>query len=962
MHFIWGIGFDPVYAQLGQSQGFCVVLLVIGIFSASRCEQKKGEGTNAHSFLMEFGNGIINQCGIVTLTKVSGRKSLFMISADSQNRVLEFSPFLKQLVTRHPGWLEALQLNGRLETISPPCTEQLAVGIEKCGLDSALRQFRNQEMLRLIWRDLNELAPVDEILADLSTLADVCLQASVKFHTLAYEEKHGIPRSPDGQAQKLIIIGLGKLGGGELNLSSDVDIIFCYPDRGVCDGRRGLSNEQFFTRLARSVIKSLSTITADGFCFRVDTRLRPFGDSGPLVSSFAALEQYYQREGRDWERYALIKARPVAGDLVSGQQILGILKPFVYRRYIDFGAIEALRVMHANVREDALRKDRGDDIKRGPGGIREIEFLVQTFQLLRGGREASLQTPSIFAATTALEELQLLPDETTSEILACYRFLRRTENRIQALHDQQTHRVPVGEDGLRVANAMGYEDMTGFQLALDDTRNTVQSLFEKSLPGPTEPSNEKSPWHSYWQNLRNSIHDESSDSTDWTPLANFVKRLNRLSLSQRASQRLDQFMPVLLKQIDTLSPDDAIVDRVLDLVSTICRRSAYLSLLVQNPVAGKRMLELFAASKRVAQAVTRHPALLDELIDPSLGAYPPTRKDIQANIQRVLKANTDTETALQELNYLKLVISLRIAVAVLKSTMSVYESRLTLSQLAESLVQAVLNLSILEMQTRHGQLPGPELAVIGYGSLGACALGFDSDLDLIFLYQPVTSESDGARPIPAERYHTGVARRMLSLLSATTPSGRLYSIDARLRPNGRAGLLVSSIDAFRRYQSEEAWTWELQALTRARPIAGNAKTGESFTTIRQQVLIMPRDKALIREEISAMRNRIRAEHKDGYPLKHGPGGLLDVEFVVQLGLLINADIYPEVIQSTKVNEQLKTLVACGWINNNEFNVLDDAYMQLSHAIQQVALVDDSADVDTAPLLGIAQALCNEILG
>ncbi len=348
-----------------------------------------------------------------------------MISANIQNRGLEFSPFLDQLVTRHPDWLETLQANGRLDNVSPPSARRLAVDIEKSGLDSALRQFRNQEMLRLIWRDLNELAPVDEILADLSTLADVCLQASVKFHTRAYEEKHGIPRSPEGQAQKLIVIGLGKLGGGELNLSSDVDIVFCYPDRGVCDGRRGMANEQFFTRLARSVIKSLSTITADGFCFRVDTRLRPFGDSGPLVSSFAALEQYYQREGRDWERYALIKARPVAGDLVAGQQILDILKPFVYRRYIDFGAIDSLRDMHANVREDALRKDRLDDIKRGPGGIREIEFLVQTFQLLRGGREASLQTPSIFAATTALQELQLLPDETISEILASYRFCEK---------------------------------------------------------------------------------------------------------------------------------------------------------------------------------------------------------------------------------------------------------------------------------------------------------------------------------------------------------------------------------------------------------------------------------------------------------------------------------------------------------------------------------------------------------
>jgi len=881
--------------------------------------------------------------------------------SSSQNPALDYSPFLNQLVTRHPDWLKGLQASGRLEKNSPPNAKQLAAGIDKNGLNPALRQFRNREMMRLIWRDLNDLAPVDEILADLSTLADICQQAAVNYHTRVLEEKYGIPRSADGLAQKLIVIGLGKLGGCELNLSSDIDIIFCYPDAGVCDGRRGLANEQFFTRLARQVIRSLSELTADGFCFRVDTRLRPFGESGPLVSSFSALEQYYQREGRDWERYALIKARPVAGDLIQGQQLLDILKPFVYRRYIDFGAIESLRDMHANVRADALRKDRLDDIKRGPGGIREIEFLTQTFQLLRGGREPALQTPSIFSAVISLQKLQLLPDNAATEILTAYRFLRKTENRIQALHDQQTHRVPAGEDGLRVARAMGFETMADFQTALDETRNKVQSLFEQCLPQPTAPADDKNPWHSYWQRIRNSNQDESAAITGWKPLADFVKRLNRLSLSQRASRRLDQFMPVLLEHFDSMSPGDAVIHRVLDLVSAICRRSAYLSLLVHNPDASKRMLELFTTSKRVAQAVTRYPALLDELIDPSLGAYPPTRTDIQANVQRVLDGNNDTETTLQELNYLKQVLNLRIAVAVLQSTMSAFEAQSALSQLARSQVQATLVLSQLEMEARHGSLAGPELTVIAYGSLGASALGFDSDLDLIFLYQPVTALSDGNRPIPAERYHTGVARRMLSLLSATTPSGRLYSIDARLRPNGRAGLLVSSVDAFSRYQLEEAWIWELQALTRARAVAGNTETAEKFTATRQQVLTVSRDLDLVRKEIPAMRERIRAEHHDSNPLKHAPGGLLDIEFVVQLGLLLNANRFPEVIKSTEINQQLRALQGCGWIDASTFKTLDKAYTQLVHAKQQTALIDDSIEIETASLLKIAQALCAEIL-
>ncbi len=605
------------------------------------------------------------------------------MSAATQNSALDFSPFLKQLIARHPDWLDQLETSGRLENISPPRPDQLKADIVRAGLNPALRQFRNHEMMRLIWRDLNNLAPVDEILADLSTLADICLQAAIQYHSSILEENHGTPRGPDNQAQKLVVIGLGKLGGGELNLSSDIDIIFCYPDNGVCDGRRGLANEQFFTRLARQVIRSLSEITADGFCFRVDTRLRPFGESGPLVSSFSALEQYYQREGRDWERYAWIKARPVAGDMLAGQQLLGILKPFVYRRYIDFGAIDALRDMHANVRADAKRKNRLDDIKRGPGGIREIEFLVQTFQLLRGGRDKTLQTASLFTATNELEKLELLPVKAIHDLLAAYRFLRRTENRIQALHDQQTHQVPVGEDGLRVAQAMGFKTVESFRLELDNTRARVQSLFEQSLPRGPGPENEDHPWHATWQNARNNIQQDATEATDGKPLAGFVKRLNRLSLSQRASRRLDQFMPILLERFDAISPPDEVIHRVLDLVSAICRRSAYLSLLVQNPGASNQMLELFTSSRLVAQAVTRYPALLDELIDPSLGAHPPGRKDIQAGVKRIMNSTTETEMVLQELNYLKQMFKLRISVAVLKSTISADEASAALSQLAQ---------------------------------------------------------------------------------------------------------------------------------------------------------------------------------------------------------------------------------------------------------------------------------------
>ncbi len=881
--------------------------------------------------------------------------------SDNQHHVLEFSPFLQQLINRHPQWLDELQTDRRLNNTSPPSMDQITTGIEKHGLNPALRQFRNKEMMRLIWRDLHELAPVDEILADLSCLADLCLTASADYHTRLLEKTHGTPRNADGLAQRLVIIGLGKLGGCELNLSSDIDIVFCYPEQGVCDGRRGLSNEQFFTRLARHVIRSLSEVTADGFCYRVDTRLRPFGDSGPLVSSFAALEQYYQREGRDWERYALLKARPVVCEKDCGQSLLNILRPFVYRRYIDYGAVEALREMHANVREDALRKNRLDDVKRGPGGIREIEFLVQTFQLLRGGQEPVLQTPSLFSAATAIKKLQLLPEETVESLMAAYRFLRKTENRIQALHDQQTHRVPTGADGLRVARAMGFDEVVHFQAALNKTRRRVQDLFAQSLPGPKETAVNTNPWHACWQGIRHNTRDEYRDVSGWKPLAAFVKRLNRLSLSQRASHRLDQFMPALLELFDTMAPDDDTVGRVLDLVSSICRRSAYLSLLVQNPEASKRMLELFTASKRVAQTVTRYPALLDELIDPSLGACPPTLEDINSGVQDISRAHNDTETIIQRLNYFKHVISLRIAVAVLKSTMSTTEASMALSQLAQSLVAVALDLARIEMENRHGHLPGPGLAVIAYGSLGAHALGFDSDLDLVFLYQSIKARSDGPRAIQAERYHTGVARRMLGLLSAITPGGRLYHIDARLRPNGRSGLLVSTVDAFERYQSEQAWVWELQALTRARPIAGSDEIADRFIRIRQAVLTAPRDLHLVKRELLSMRERLRAQHKSDTPLKQDPGGTVDIEFVVQLGLLLNAEKYPEITHSTDIDRQLQALRDCGWLSVNTYKTLGHAYTQLVHARQMKALIDKQKEVENVTLLDIAYPLCDQIL-
>ncbi len=737
-----------------------------------------------------------------------------IVPQDREAHVCYCSYFADSVLDRYPEWAEGLDQH------QPPEAQALEALITEAGLDAGLRRFRNHQMLRIIWRDLCGLATLAETFSDLTNLAEVCLQAAIDKHSQRLQEKYGTPRAEDGSEQRMFVIGMGKFGGGELNLSSDIDVMFCYPQTGECDGRRNLANDQYFTRLARAVIASLAEVTGDGFCFRVDTRLRPFGDSGPLTSSIAAMEQYYQREGRDWERYALVKARPVAGDLESGVQLLENLRPFIYRRYIDFGSVEALQEMHANVHEDARRKDRLDDIKRGPGGIREIEFLAQCFQILRGGRETSLQTPSLDRALEQIAALGLMSPEAVIEVRQDYVYLRRLENRIQALRDQQTHRLPPGEDLERITQGMGEESPEALARHLSGIRQQVSERFEAIFPSqPTLKEDDR--WVREWRNLqtdRQSIDPERVEAVSG-PMTVFLRRLDRFVLSHRARGRLDRFMPLLLDRIDRQSMDEKTLNRIFDLVLAVCRRSAYLVLLVQHVPALDRMLELFARSEWIATRVIRFPALLDELIDPSLGQQIPAEADLVRSVERLVAASQGAEAVLEGLNYLKLATGLRIAVAQLQGTLPAEEAQLALSGLAAAILQGVLAIAGKELETRHGRFPARDveardkegkneeqgkgnMAIVAYGTLGAKELGYDSDLDIVFLFAAGDEMSDGPRPLPAERYYARLAQRILSFLTVMTPSGRLYEVDTRLRPNGRAGALVSSIGAYREIPAE----------------------------------------------------------------------------------------------------------------------------------------------------------------
>jgi glutamate-ammonia-ligase adenylyltransferase len=856
-------------------------------------------------------------------------------------KVRSVSPFFDRLVQRHPEWLEQLQVSGRLQANHGPDATLLASETTASGLDAGLRRFRNREMMRIIWREISASASLEQTLADLSALAEVCLQAALNAHHATLSERFGMPCSEQGEPQQLVVLGLGKLGGRELNLSSDIDLVLCYPAAGQCTGRHGLSNEQYFTRLARAVIKSLAEVTADGFCFRVDTRLRPFGDAGPLVCSFAALLQYYQREGRDWERYALVKARTVAGDQAAGAQLLESLKPFVYRRYIDYGAVEALQEMLASIRADAARQDRGDDIKRGPGGIREIEFLVQCAQLLRGGRETGLQTTSLLGALSELERLEVFPAARLQALRSDYHFLRHLENAIQALHDQQTHSLPRGEDLQRVSTAMGLDNPDALHAALAATRKQVDTALEKSFP--RAPS--AAPPAGHWEALLDAQPDI------WAPaMREFSGRVQRLPLTPRAEERLRQFMPMLIERLQLIAGRDTgqahhnLQNDALELVLSICRRSAYLALLVQNPPALDRMLSLFQRSSWIAGTVSRYPALLDELIDPALGSDIPSRGELEETLQRLLRRHHEPDQQLETLNYLKSAQSLRIAVAELGPAKMPVAAEQLLTELAEVLIAACMAIANDMVRERHGSLAPPGLAIIGYGTLGGRDMNYSSDLDLVFLYGNDQGESDGARPLQAEPYYTRLTRRLLALCTALTGAGRLYEIDTRLRPNGKAGLLVSSITAFSRYQLDSAWVWEWQALVRARYVAGDETVGRQFAEVRRQTLCQQRDGAGLLDEVRAMRQRMRDELQAADPLKHAPGGLVDIDFIAQLGVLSCAHRLPALCDEYQTAAQLRLLGESGWLPAADADTLAATHAALTRARHVQALGGKLAEV------------------
>ncbi len=810
-----------------------------------------------------------------------------------------------------------------------------------------LRRYRHAESTRLIWRDVLGFDTLDDTLAGTTRLAETCLQLALDALEESFIQRFGSVRDTAEQAVRFVVFALGKLGGGELNFSSDIDLVYAYESDGDSDGPRSLAAGDYFARLGQQLAKLLDEITADGFCHRVDLRLRPFGNAGRVALSFSAMEHYFQREGRDWERYAWQKARPVAGDIEAGERFLHTLRPFVYRRYLDYGALDGLRDMKASIAAEVVRKDMADNIKRGPGGIREIEFLAQALQLIRGGREPALRERRLQPALQALSDARHLNEETVAALSEAYRFLRLLENRLQMLHDAQTQQLPTHAlDRARIAHGMHANDWATIETHLQQHRERVAQEFG-ALLAPRQQAAAQGDLAHYWAALRS---EDSADNATADALAtlgferveeadqvlrDFVRSPGVRDLSDAARTRLDRLMPALLGGLSGSVAPLLALRRALNMLQTILRRTSYLALLDEQPAALSRLIDVLARSALLGERLAAHPLLLDELLDMRAAGPLPTRQEFDAVIATALQSD-DAEASLLALNEARQALSFRIALAALDRRQPARDSARQLAWLGDTVLAAVLRLAQHELHTAHGALPDASFVIIGYGSLGGEELGFGSDLDLVFLYDaPSTAISDGPRPLDAVRWNARLAQKIVALLDTPTAAGRLYDIDVRLRPDGAKGLLVSTLASFDDYQHQRAWTWEHQALVRARAITGDTALQQAFEKVRTHVLMRTRNAEALCEDVRAMRARMRGELDRStdrhFDLKQGEGGLVDLEFLLQYLLLRDAAEHPALLAPRDTPSLIDATHAIGAIDSGIAESLHAAHRVLLQA-------------------------------
>jgi len=904
-------------------------------------------------------------------------------------RVLAGSDFVAGLLRRDPGYLGDLVDTGALFA---PCDtaalrqrlEQLFATVDdETELMRTLRRERNRAMLLITFRDLAGWASLDEVMAALTGCADALLDTTLAYAAGVLARRYGEPLGEEsGTPQRLVALGMGKLGGGELNFSSDVDLIFCFPENGHTDSERGISNAEFFARQVKLFIKLVATQTADGFVYRVDTRLRPNGDSGPLVLSFTAMDIYYQVHGRDWERYAFIKARALSGDPRDGAALLAMLRPFVYRKYLDFAALESIREMKGMIEQElANHQEVARDVKRGPGGIREVEFIAQAHQLIRGGRDRRLQQRSLLRTLEQLAAMGLLGADEHAALVAGYAFLRRTENRLQMRADRQTHNLP--DDPLQrlaLADSMGFANWDDFHADLQRHTTAVHARFralfmETASPEGTDATRRLA---ELWQGqLDDTAVDALLAESGYAEPEAVRLRLQSLrngplyrGLSNTGRNRLDRLVPVVLHECSAEDQPDRVIIRVLDLLAAVSRRSVYLSLLLDNEKVRRQLIHLSGASAWIAGWLTRYPILLDEL----LAGYTPesfVTDLLDAELGRQLGdlADDDLEAQMNVLREFCHARMLGVAVLAVADTLDARATGRALSAIATSCVAACLTTARRAIVANHGTPPDCNaddlpFCIIAYGKLGSDELGFGSDLDLVFLSGDLdeSARTSGPRRIYVAQYFTRLAQRFVHIMTTRTHAGQLYEVDSRLRPNGNSGPLVANLRAFERYQLEAAWTWEHQSLVRARVITGSPALARHFDTIRQAVICRQRDPLALRRDVLEMRSKMRESSDRGttdlFDLKQGRGGIVDIEFMVQYMVLRWAHKHPSLAGTTTTIGLLDELARLALIDGVQHDVLVAAYETwLARSIRlrlddQDALVPDAEHVELRERVGV----------
>lgn len=840
-------------------------------------------------------------------------------------QLLRYSRYLTQAVAAYP------ELNAEFAPSAPWPPQAATLEQELAGADQlaepelkyTLRRLKRHWLARIAARDLLYHAPLHEITQAMSLLAEACVTTALAALERSMQESYGVPLGESGAPQQLMVISMGKLGGRELNVSSDIDLIFVYPEDGESDGVRSISNFEYFTRLGRKLINVLAECTADGQVFRVDMRLRPNGDSGPLVCSLDMLENYFQTQGREWERYAWIKARPLTGAACPAglEQLEATRRSFVFRRYLDYGAIDAMRELSRQIKLEVAKKDMANNIKLGPGGIREIEFVAQVFQLIRGGRERSLQIKPTLEVLDLLGKQGHLQKQAVAELSNAYIYLRRLEHRLQYLDNAQTQSLPDSQEDMELlAGAMGLADSNELLQELRWQRERVTCHFE----GIFADSSQSGP----------SATDAAAlAQLGYPDAAALEKRIQELragsryqQLSDPARSRLEALLPHLIRvakeQTATPAAPEQTLQRCLDFIEVVARRSAYLSLLLEYPQALAHLARIIGASSWGATYLAQHPLLLDELLDIRLledtWDWPTFQAELKARMQETEASVERQMDLMREAHHARV---FRLLAQDVAGQLPLERLSDHLSELADIILQVALECVWNKLAQRH--LPEPRYAIIGYGKLGGKELGYASDLDLIFLFQDATED--------AAQLYARLTTRLNSWLSTRTASGLLFETDLRLRPNGESGLVVTSFEAFLEYQHNAAWIWEHQALTRARFCAGDKELGAAFEAARIDLLRKPRQLDALKREVLAMRSKMRTAHggkSELFDLKHDWGGLIDVEFIVQYLILGYAAHHSE-LTANRGNIALLDLAAVtGLIPKRMAEQVQQAYRDL----------------------------------